>query len=116
MQDITLEKIAYAWGTYKNMNVNNHVIALEMAIGLLKKKIKPNICGILSIIAAKGDRDLYDACWDIIQYISDAMGNTAFLSLWLKEKHSIPIEQLTPENMLEYRLRFIDHLIEHYKD
>lgn len=54
---------------------------------------------------------------DIQKYIDTGMGDMQGCSVvdWLHEKHKIPKRLLTYENMLQYRLAWLDQMISHYQ-
>jgi len=77
------------------------------------------ICNVLIGVAGlqylNYRRDVWSEARDIENDISVMLGKYETLDHWLTHGVKVNKELLTPENMYEYRQRFIKHLIKQYK-
>jgi hypothetical protein len=98
------------------MNDNKYIKILKKARKIVESEDHYFICwAILDASYWSTSNTVREAGQEIKDYIEDALGWYDTLGQWLSGETKVPKTQMTMENLREYRLRYIDHLMEVFK-
>lgn len=88
---------------------------LRRARKALEKRTSLGLCSALHAVYRYGcSNDEERAYYALLSRIRRSISGYTFVDGWLHNVHGVPACLLTYENMREYRLRWVDALIEEY--
>lgn len=94
--------------------MNNYIRLLNNARLDIEQRKQEFIC--LAIMKHARSNDLYEAAKTLVLHIEHAIRPYKTLENWLKGNRIASATLVNNKNMIHYRLRYIDHLIEQFKD
>lgn len=98
------------------MKDNKYIKILKEVRKIIESEDHYFICwAIFDVSYMSAPKIVKEAGQEIRDYIEDALGDYESLGQWLSGETKVPKTQMTMENLREYRLRYIDHLMEVFK-
>jgi hypothetical protein len=98
------------------MKDNKYIKILKEVRKIIEEEDHYFICwAIFDVSYLSSPNTVKEAGQEIIEYIENSLGEYDSLGQWLSGETKVPKTQMTIENLREYRLRYIDHLMEVFK-